>query len=274
MRVSPAQKLGLRYVTDDRLGEGIVGPLPVGLEPLPQADRRAAVLATRPDPARAVDWSDARASSCASSTSAPRRLDARRHALGRQRAEDPARSRAELRPEGRRLPQADLRAGREDDRDRARPDPTSSPRAAAPRSSSRPTSTSCSRSPTGSRCSRAGASSGSFRNGPGAAEHVGAADGRRATRRGGAERRDGQRAPPTAAAGAPTAAANAPRSRERVLDVVDPLARARRARARRRRDPSARARPQSDHLLQDVWQGGIERRRAGRTARSGWRRCC
>jgi ABC-type uncharacterized transport system ATPase subunit len=29
--VSARQKLGLRYVTDDRLGEGIVGPLPVGL---------------------------------------------------------------------------------------------------------------------------------------------------------------------------------------------------------------------------------------------------
>ena len=31
LSVSARQKLGLRYVTDDRLGEGIVGPLPVGL---------------------------------------------------------------------------------------------------------------------------------------------------------------------------------------------------------------------------------------------------
>jgi simple sugar transport system ATP-binding protein len=31
LRVSGRQKLGLRYVTDDRLGEGIVGILPVGL---------------------------------------------------------------------------------------------------------------------------------------------------------------------------------------------------------------------------------------------------
>src|SRR5581483_7180059 len=31
MSVSARQKLGLRYVTDDRLGEGIVGTLPVGL---------------------------------------------------------------------------------------------------------------------------------------------------------------------------------------------------------------------------------------------------
>jgi len=31
MRVAARQKLGLRYVTDDRLGEGIVGTLPVGL---------------------------------------------------------------------------------------------------------------------------------------------------------------------------------------------------------------------------------------------------
>jgi simple sugar transport system ATP-binding protein len=31
MPVSARQKLGLRYVTDDRLGEGIVGSLPVGL---------------------------------------------------------------------------------------------------------------------------------------------------------------------------------------------------------------------------------------------------
>src|SRR5439155_2892135 len=31
MPASSRQKLGLRYVTDDRLGEGIVGTLPVGL---------------------------------------------------------------------------------------------------------------------------------------------------------------------------------------------------------------------------------------------------
>ena len=31
MKVAARQKLGLRYVTDDRLGEGIVGTLPVGL---------------------------------------------------------------------------------------------------------------------------------------------------------------------------------------------------------------------------------------------------
>ena len=31
LSVSRRQKLGLRYVTDDRLGEGIVGGLPVGL---------------------------------------------------------------------------------------------------------------------------------------------------------------------------------------------------------------------------------------------------
>ena len=31
MPVSARQKLGLRYVTDDRLGEGIVGSLPVGI---------------------------------------------------------------------------------------------------------------------------------------------------------------------------------------------------------------------------------------------------
>jgi general nucleoside transport system ATP-binding protein len=31
MNVAARQKLGLRYVTDDRLGEGIVGTLPVGL---------------------------------------------------------------------------------------------------------------------------------------------------------------------------------------------------------------------------------------------------
>ncbi len=61
---SPArQKLGLRYVTDDRLGEGIVASLSVGSEPVPQAHRPAPVLAPRPHPAGGA--SSARpASSC------------------------------------------------------------------------------------------------------------------------------------------------------------------------------------------------------------------
>ena len=43
--VSERQRLGLRYVTDDRLGEGVVSSLPGEPQPRPQADRPAPVLA-------------------------------------------------------------------------------------------------------------------------------------------------------------------------------------------------------------------------------------
>ena len=116
------QKLGLRYVTDDRLGEGIVGSLPVGINLFLKRIGAAAVLEARADPARGDRSARGRA------RAGVRRADhrpgnPRRHALGRQHPEDPAGARAELRSEGGRLQQADLRTRREDDRDRARPDP-------------------------------------------------------------------------------------------------------------------------------------------------------
>ena len=52
LNVAQRQKLGLRYVTDDRLGEGIVRSMGVDHQPLPQARRAGALLALRPHPAR------------------------------------------------------------------------------------------------------------------------------------------------------------------------------------------------------------------------------
>ena len=79
--VSARQKLGLRYVTDDRLGEGIVGSLPVGLNLfLKRVGERPFWRHGRIQ--RAASTS-ARASSCASSTSARR---ASRRARPRSRA--------------------------------------------------------------------------------------------------------------------------------------------------------------------------------------------
>ena len=43
--MSERQRRGLRYVTDDRLGEGVVAPYAVGLNLVPQAHRRGALLA-------------------------------------------------------------------------------------------------------------------------------------------------------------------------------------------------------------------------------------
>ena len=47
LAVSDRQRLGLRYVTDDRLGEGVVGAVLGGDQHGPQADRRCALLAPR-----------------------------------------------------------------------------------------------------------------------------------------------------------------------------------------------------------------------------------
>ena len=165
------------------------------------------------------------------------------HALGRQHPEGPARPRAELRPEGRRLPQADLRARRQDDRDRPRPDPTSSRRAAARRSSSRPTSTSCSRSATGSPCSRAAGSSAPSRTARAPPSDVGrlmVGELRRPEAGGlSSETALTPEAPLAADRDLPGRASATQRARAR---RAHPLDRAGRARARRRRHPAARAR--------------------------------
>ena len=39
--VGSRRRLGLRYVTDDRLGEGTVAGFPVSTQPAPEGDRRA-----------------------------------------------------------------------------------------------------------------------------------------------------------------------------------------------------------------------------------------
>ena len=92
------ERLGLRYVTDDRLGEGTVGRAVGGDEHRPQADRPArrsgGAGASGP---RSHRRNGARADRRAS-TSAPRARDARRHALGRQHPEGRARARALVRP--------------------------------------------------------------------------------------------------------------------------------------------------------------------------------
>ena len=51
-KVAQREKLGLRYVTDDRLHEGTVGAHVGGDEHRAEADRQAALLGARPHPQR------------------------------------------------------------------------------------------------------------------------------------------------------------------------------------------------------------------------------
>ena len=121
LSVAQREKLGLRYVTDDRLGEGIVAALPVSINLVlkrigqPPYWRHGRI---RRD---AIDR-DARGAGRALRHPHARHPRARRHALGRQHPEGPARPRAVGRRQGRRLPQADLRPRPEDDPRRARDD--------------------------------------------------------------------------------------------------------------------------------------------------------
>ena len=89
LAVAQREKLGLRYVTDDRLGEGMVAGAPGRHQPRAQAHRPGAVLAARPHPARATVERNARRAARPSTTSARR---SGRRAPARSRAATSRRS--------------------------------------------------------------------------------------------------------------------------------------------------------------------------------------
>jgi ABC-type branched-subunit amino acid transport system ATPase component len=168
MSVAARQKLGLRYVTDDRLEEGVVRALPVAinlfLKRIGQRPfwRRGRIQRAVVDERAAELVREFEIRTPAIST--------RVGALSGGNIQKVLLARELLRPEGRRPTSPPTGSTSDDDRSASRSD--GSPTAAAARSSSRPTPTSCSSCPTGSRCCRAGASS-ADPNGHGAAEDVG-----------------------------------------------------------------------------------------------------
>ena len=119
LSVAQREKLGLRYVTDDRLGEGIVAALPVSLNLVLKRIGQAPYWRRGRIRRDAIDR-DARGARRALRHPHARHPRPRRHAVGRQHPEGPAGARAVGRRQGRRLPQADLRPRPEDHARRAR----------------------------------------------------------------------------------------------------------------------------------------------------------
>ena len=97
-RARARRSSGLRYVTDDRLGEGIVGSLGVGLNLVLKRIGQRPFWRHGPHPARGR--SSARRAELVAEfdVRTPERRDAGRHALGRQHPEGAAGARALLRP--------------------------------------------------------------------------------------------------------------------------------------------------------------------------------